>query len=376
MINIKIIIYIDIIILIINLYLLFFDKIDFIYKNIDHFFISVNTQSFYHISDYLNKKYIKEYNLNDSSQTNKKYISLHFIQFNDDPFVYNLINDSINILNNKYLVHINPNNPDYLIYNVVGCDFLDSKYNNSIKIAYFTENQLPDFSKADYCIGNSHIIYLDRYFKMPFYYINSINLLKNDTIELIRNNTLKNNIRTKFCAAVISNSFITDGFRLNFINELNKYKIVDMGGSYNNNVGIIHDKIEFLSAYKFSIAMENTEGEGYLSEKIIDSFLSGTIPIYYGDYMIDEHINPEVYILVRGEKDIKNKIEYIKEIDNNDELYKKILRKKVIINNEYTFTITKEFSTFFEHIFEKNKSLAKRIDFNCMKYSTNNSKIY
>ena len=302
--------------------------------------------------------------MNDSSQTNKKYISLHFIQFNDDPFVYNLINDSINILNNKYLVHINPNNPDYLIYNVVGCDFLDSKYNNSIKIAYFTENQLPDFSKADYCIGNSHIIYLDRYFKMPFYYINSINLLKNDTIELIRNNTLKNNIRTKFCAAVISNSFITDGFRLNFINELNKYKIVDMGGSYNNNVGIIHDKIEFLSAYKFSIAMENTEGEGYLSEKIIDSFLSGTIPIYYGDYMIDEHINPEVYILVRGEKDIKNKIEYIKEIDNNDELYKKILRKKVIINNEYTFTITKEFSTFFEHIFEQNKSLAKRIDDN------------
>ena len=40
-----------------------------------------------------------------------------------------------------------------------------------------------------------------------------------------------------------------------------------MGGSYNNNVGIIHNKIEFLPSYKFSIAMENTEAEGYLSEK-------------------------------------------------------------------------------------------------------------
>ena len=53
-----------------------------------------------------------------------------------------------------------------------------------------------------------------------------------------------------------------------------------MGESYNNNVGVIHNKIEFLSSYKFSIAMENTEEEGYLSQKIIDSFLSGTIPIY------------------------------------------------------------------------------------------------
>ena len=27
--------------------------------------------------------------------------------------------------------------------------------------------------------------------------------------------------------------------------------------------------------------MENTEGNGYISEKIVDSFLAGNIPIYY-----------------------------------------------------------------------------------------------
>ena len=36
-----------------------------------------------------------------------------------------------------------------------------------------------------------------------------------------------------------------------------------MGGKYNNNVGIINNKIDFLSKYKFSIAMENTEADGY-----------------------------------------------------------------------------------------------------------------
>ena len=269
----------------------------------------------------------------------------------------------IKIIKDKYLVLINSKNPDYLIYNVFGCKYLLSKYNNSIKIAYFTENQLPDFSKADYCIGNSHINYLDRYFRMPIYFINGINAIKNEAIELIRNKILKNPIRTKFCSAVISNIYTTDGFRLNFIKELSKYKKVDMGGKYKNNVGEIKNKIKFLSSYKFSISMENTEGDGYLSEKIIDSFLSGTIPIYYGDYMIDEFINPDTYILIRGEKDIKNKIEYIKEIDNNDELYKKIIRKKVLLsNNNKENKIKKEFIEFFENIFEQNKILAKRID--------------
>jgi hypothetical protein len=300
--------------------------------------------------------------LNDNPKINKKFINLYFIKYGNNTFIDNLVNNTINLLKNKYLVYINPNNPDYLIYNVDGCDFLDSKYDNSIKIAYFTENQLPDFNKADYCIGSSHIIYLDRYFRMPVYFIDRINQLKNEDFEFIRNKNLKNNIRTKFCAAVISNFYTTDGFRLNFINELNKYKIVDMGGYYDNNIGKIHDKIEFLSSYKFSIAMENTEGEGYLSEKIIDSFLSGTIPIYYGDYMVDELINPEAYILIKGEKDIKGKIEYIKKIDNNDELYKKIISKKVLLSNDYTNEITKEFAIFFEHIFEQDKILSKRID--------------
>ena len=308
------------------------------------------------------RKYLKAGKGNENIQIDKKYISLYFINFHDEPFHNSIINNTINILQNKFLVHINPNNPDYLIYNVFGCDYLDSKYNNTIKIAFFTENQLPDFSKADYCIGNSHINYFDRYFRMSFYFLYNIFPLKNEQLEQIRARILNNSIRTKFCAGVISNNVKTDGFRMDFINELSKYKYVDMGGKYNNNVGLINDKIEFLSSYKFSIAMENTEGEGYLSEKIIESFLSGTIPIYYGDYMLDESINPEAYILIRGEKDIKDKIEYIKEIDNNDELYKKIIRKKVLLSYEYANQIKKEFISFFEHIFRQNKMLSKRID--------------
>ena len=82
-----------------------------------------------------------------------------------------------------------------------------------------------------------------------------------------------------------------------------------MGGHCGNNINkIVENKIDFLSEYKFSIAMENSNGDGYVSEKIVDSFLSGTIPIYYGDYIIDEYKNPKTYILIKGESDIEKKL--------------------------------------------------------------------
>ena len=93
--------------------------------------------------------------------------------------------------------------------------------------------------------------------------------------------------------------FSTDRFRLQFIKDLNKYRKVDVGGKKYGNIGRpIVNKLKFFSSYKFSIAMENSEGDGYNSEKLLNSFQAGTIPIYYGDYMIDEFINPKTYILI------------------------------------------------------------------------------
>ena len=112
--------------------------------------------------------------------------------------------------------------------------------------------------------------------------------------------------------------------------------------------------------YKFSIAMENTNGDGYISEKIVESFISGTIPIYYGSYMIEEYINPKTFILINGPKDMKQKIEYIKKIDNDDELYINMLKEKVFIDDKIVEKTLKEQSDFLIHIFNQEKNKAKR----------------
>ena len=108
--------------------------------------------------------------------------------------------------------------------------------------------------------------------------------------------------------------------------------------------------------------MENSEGQGYISEKILDSFFAGTIPIYYGGYMIDEYINPKAFILIRNEKDMKEKIEYIKKLDKNEKLYKNFLKQKLFLKENLVQISKKEKLQFFNNIFGQDINKAKRID--------------
>ena len=213
------------------------------------------------------------------------------------------------------------------------------------------------------------INYLDRYFKYSILFRQNFSHINKN-----RENFLKSPIRKKFCAAVISNC--NSNFRLDFIEKLSKYKKVDMGGYCKNNINMaIRNKVEFLSGYKFSIAMENSDGDGYISEKIIDSFNAGTIHIYFGDYTVDEFINPKSFILVKGKADIKEKIEYIKQIDNDDNLYKSFFKEKPIIDIKFKDKIDDdEIKTFFKNIFNQEKNKAYRrdnnyYDFHCKRKS-------
>ena len=127
---------------------------------------------------------------------------------------------------------------------------LNPKYKDSVKIAYYTENSIPDLNYADFAISQAHIMYLDRYIKYPDF-IFALSKIKNYDIVKIRNN-VSNKSKNKFCAAVISDNFVTTNFRFTFFNELNKYKKIDMGGRVLNNVGeYVEDKIKFLSYINF-----------------------------------------------------------------------------------------------------------------------------
>ena len=173
-------------------------------KNVDNYFINYSFLSYTEMVNKLNKK---QYNKNNSlssfeqnsNHKTKKKLYLYIIDNHK-----NEIKFIKNILQSKYIIKFTPNNPDYLIYNVFECKHLNKNFKYSIKIAIFTENQIPDFNIADYGISHTHINYLDRHFTYQIYFFNRL-LLFNKYYKKNRNKVLLNPIRKKFCAAVISN---------------------------------------------------------------------------------------------------------------------------------------------------------------------------
>lgn len=67
--------------------------------------------------------------------------------------------------------------------------------------------------------------------------------------------------------------------------------------------GKVDSKFEALKNYQFSICYENGKDiHGYITEKIIDCFVSGNIPVYWGAQNISDHIPPNTFI---NRKDFK-----------------------------------------------------------------------
>jgi hypothetical protein len=60
--------------------------------------------------------------------------------------------------------------------------------------------------------------------------------------------------------------------------------------------GTCESKYQVLSKFKFCLCLENMAMQGYVTEKIFDCFLSGTIPLYLGASNIQELIPVGTYI--------------------------------------------------------------------------------
>tara|TARA_R110002051_G_C8740195_1_gene498962 strand:+ start:770 stop:1576 length:807 start_codon:yes stop_codon:yes gene_type:complete len=62
----------------------------------------------------------------------------------------------------------------------------------------------------------------------------------------------------------------------------------------------IESKEEGLCDYMFSVAIENGEYDAYFTEKLLDCFATGTIPVYVGAPYIGDHFNMDGIIMLES----------------------------------------------------------------------------
>tara|TARA_Y100000389_G_C17387584_1_gene477955 strand:- start:51 stop:929 length:879 start_codon:yes stop_codon:yes gene_type:complete len=116
--------------------------------------------------------------------------------------------------------------------------------------------------------------------------------------------------KTKLCSIIASNKKITRGHNLRhqIINKIinNNINIVDFYGARFNNLSYMstkgytmehsgshesNQKYQALKDYAFTICILSSKSDYEFDEKLIDCFLTGTVPIFWGCPSIDKFFN-------------------------------------------------------------------------------------
>jgi hypothetical protein len=164
--------------------------------------------------------------------------------------------------------------------------------------------------------------------------------------------------KTKLCSMVTSNKTVTSGhrFRHKITDYISKNNVnIDVyGGKYkslpymssnafapdHSGRHITNGKIHALKDYMFSITIENNKHDYYFTEKIIDCFLTGTVPIYYGCPSIGNFFNINGVIVIDSLADLINILPtitidlYNKMKPYIEENYKSAQKYKTFVINE------------------------------------------
>lgn len=247
--------------------------------------------------------------------------------------------------------------PDYVFFSAFGDEHL--RYNDCVKIFVTGECQTPDFNLCDYAIGFDYLDFGDRYLRFPLYFTyNPIAYEKMLQKHLQTDEEIAT--RKAFCSFVYSNGRATSE-REAFFRALDSVRHVDSGGKLLNNIGgPVEDKIAFEQQHRFAIAFENTQYPGYSTEKIVEAFAAGGIPIYYGDPEIARVFNPCAFINFNDFNSIEEVVKRVVEIDNDPALYKQYVQAPALLDPQLRDEAMADMDAFLTHIFEQDKESAKR----------------
>lgn len=110
--------------------------------------------------------------------------------------------------------------------------------------------------------------------------------------------------------------------------------------------------IDIIQQYTFVMIIENTDAEGYVSEKIYDAWIAGCIPLYYGNNNADVGIPNEMYIDLRSFSSSKAVQEYLDSLDDETIAEK---RQWILDNRESQLekVSTRAFAEIFSRVYEK-----------------------
>lgn len=277
---------------------------------------------------------------------------------------YNITNNIfVNAIKDKYEIIYDDENPDYIICSMSGRPFEYLKY-CGVRIFYSGENVSPDFNYVDYAVGFDKLRYGDRFCRNPKILgvgcreqLPRLSERPKFTLDSVKQ-------REGFCNFIYSHDR-DDYKRREIFNLLNGYKRVDSLGTYLNNMTdgtcvSMANKLDYQKNYKFTIAFDSVDLDGFITEKIADGFLAGTIPIYLGDPSVCEIYNRDAFINCADYSSFNEVLDRVIYLDQNDEAYLQMLNEPVYAKDFNPEKMFDDFDMFINNIFEQSYENAFR----------------
>ena len=232
-----------------------------------------------------------------------------------------------------------PHEADVVISSVFGHTQTDP----AKTIMYIGENVRPSYIGYNHSLSFDYDTYGGRNFRLPLWWSrlawdgfeqkprkqNSHNHGYEDLISidsLTNGRTFDLSQKIKFCAMIAGNP---EGLRINLYNSLHKYKPVDGYGLMFGN-SLRQSKFDILPEYKFCLCPENSVYDGYVTEKLIDAYAGGTVPIYGGDISVSEDFNHNAFLNYQEIKDMEKFVEHVSFFDRNTEAYRSVYERPLL----------------------------------------------
>jgi hypothetical protein len=198
----------------------------------------------------------------------------------------------------------------------------------------------PDVSHYDCVLGYEQTH--DRFVACPLYllYLQSNPVI----LEELKSSYEKNASSPPLPNAVSASVIITAAHgeeRLRFMDRLEQHMPLFYGGRYKNNVGGPvagqYNSLamnEFYQRGKFAITMENSSRPYYITEKLVNGFRSGVVPVYWGSDHVCEFFNPKRFLHLKStatEEDISEMIERM--MTMTDDEYMSMIREPIMMRS-------------------------------------------
>jgi hypothetical protein len=242
--------------------------------------------------------------------------------------------------------------PNTIVFKKLFLNYLQNKNNNKcdiiIKSCLSGNIWNKDIKPYIYWSGENRIPIKSKYESNSLYILTTKSNLENsiyipfclESHHIYKNRLYKNNNRKYIIGYCASNKVKErEDFFNNSVDKFGIEKCISFGscfGKYkdtNNICGGNFQGLELinkLSNCKFVIAMENSIGDGYVTEKIVNAFYSGAIPIYWGSPNINDLFNKEAFINVSNFENFEKCIEHISNLSEEDINY---MQNQPIYNN-------------------------------------------